>query len=466
VLRSACMYNRQNKVFLGVYLAGLTEAVVFFKDAEVVKEMFFAEFEAVLDDVVGIPDFANDEIQAAFVQIDETLRVTGVVFFTISFDSRGKVTGQWNIPLRHLLDHSSYGPDLGAGPIRVACRSACPVAWYRRQLWDPDTTAAGTFSRISAAALRNRLGIISEGADRVVSRAHVADFFKIPAYGAPQAEHLTTTSSVAGPVFHRRYRNKLQAIRRAEQLKLATQAETFSRALELQAEGFTRQLLDRESLIRNQKVKLDESLVLEQEVQSRLDRQQRLMAQKTEDLEALFEKGGQDYQSQMAGLRKEYADELERRLKDQAIHLEDALRRREQELYDRATEIVELRGELSTLREQNRRLMVDSDDKLLKAMVEKGVVFIAYHPGVEHLVISQDEMPEYLCDPLAYVASRCEVSDTQYREWLAHYRLPICRATDDEMQYCGQPIKKVMRPMLFRSGESDRCHEHSTSGLA
>ncbi|MEX1666286.1 hypothetical protein [Zhongshania arctica] len=447
-------------------MGGLTEAVVFFKDAEVVKEMFFAEFEAVLDDVVGIPDFASDEIQAAFVQIDETLRVTGVVFFTISFDSRGKVTGQWNIPLRHLLDHASYGPDLGAGPIRVACRSACPVAWYRRQLWDPDTAATGTFSRISTAALRNRLGIISERSDRVVSRANVSDFFKTPDNSPLQAEHSTPASAAPGPVFHRRYRSKLRAIRSAEQLKLATQAETFSRALELQAEDFTRQLLDRESLIRNQKVKLDELLVLEQEVQSRLDRQQRLMHQKTEELEALFEKGGQDYQSQMEGLRKEYAEELERRLKDQAIHLEDALRRREQELYDRATEIVELRGELSALREQNRRLMVDSDDKLLKTMVEKGVVFIAYHPGVEHLVISQDEMPEYLRDPLAYVALRCEVSDTQYREWLAHYRLPICRATDDEMQYCGQPIKKVMRPMLFRSGESDRCHEHSASGLA
>jgi hypothetical protein len=449
-----------------VYLGWLTEAVIFFKGAVVVKEMFFAEFEAVLDDVVGIPDFASDEIQAAFVQIDETLRVTGVVFFTISFDSRGKVTGQWNIPLRHLLDHASCGPDLGAGPIRVACRSASPVAWYRRQLWDPDTSAAGTFSLISTAVLRNRLGIISERADRVVSRENVSNFFKTPANGPPQSECLTRTDAVAGPVFHRRYRSKLRAIRSAEQLKLATQAEAFRSALESQAEDFTRQLRDRESLIGDQKAKLDELLILEQEVQSRLDRQQRLMHQKTEDLEALFETGGQDYQGQMAELRKEYAEELERRLKDQAFNLEDTLRRREQELYDRATEIVGLRGELSTLRDQNRMLMVDSDDKLLKAMVEKGVVFIAYHPGVEHLVISQDEMPEYLLEPLAYVASRCEVSDAQYREWLAHYRLPICRATDDENQYCGQPIKKVMRPMLFRAGESDRCHEHSTSGLA
>ncbi|WP_269619304.1 hypothetical protein [Zhongshania sp. BJYM1] len=443
----------------------LTEAVVFFSDGNVVKEMFFAEFEAVLDDVVGIPDFANDEIQAAFTQIDDTLRVTGVVFFTISFDGRGRVTGHWNIPLRHLLDHASRGPDLGAGPIRVACRSACPVAWYRRQLWDPDTSTSGTFSKLSAAAERNRLGIISDSHDRVASVASVADFFKSSPSNAPTAS-APQLGQGNGPVFNRKYRQKLLAIRGAEKLTLATQTEFFESKLDAQAEEFTRQLRDRESLIQQQKAELDALVKAEEDTQARLHRQQRLMHQKTAELETLLEQGGQDYQAQMAELRKEYADELQRHLKEQAIKLEDALHRRERELYDRATEIVELRGEISTLRDQNRTLMLDSDDKLLKTMVEKGVVFVAYHPGVEHLVISQDEMPEYLRDPLAYVAFRCEVSDTQYREWLAHYRLPICRATDEDSQYCGQPISKVMRPMLFRSGESDRCHEHSASGLA
>ena len=139
------------------------------------------------------------------------------------------------------------------------------------------------------------------------------------------------------------------------------------------------------------------------------------------------------------------------------------MRDRERELYLRAKEIVDLRRELSVLREQNRGLMLNSDNQLLQTMSEKGVVFVAYHPGVEHLVISQDEMPGYLNDPLAYVASRCEVPDGQYHEWLAHYRLPICRHRDSNGQYCGEPIPKIMRPRLFRPGESDRCHEHSDS---
>lgn len=445
-------------------MGALTEAVIFFDDDVVVKEMFFAEFEAVLDDVVGIPDFANTEVQAAFTQIDDGLRITGVVFFSIAFDVRGRVAGHWNIPLRHLLDHASYGPDLGAGLIRVACRSACPVAWYRRQLWDPDTNVGGTFSQLSMAIGRNRLGLIAERSGAPSLTAPVADFFKEHT-GVPPRNEASFRQNSAVPVFHRRYRQKLRAIRHAEQLRLATQAEAFDSALELQAEDFTRQLSDRELLIKKQRAELDELKELEAQTQARLERQQRLMNQKTSELEHLLEKGGQDYNLQMTELRKEYAEELERRLKEQALELDDVLHKRERELYDRATEIVELRGELSALREQNRSLMVDSDDKLLNTMVEQGVVFVAYHPGVEHLVISQEEMPEYLRDPIAYVALRCEVSDEHYRDWLSHYRLPICRATDGDMQYCGQPIKKVMRPMLFRVGESDRCCEHSTSGL-
>lgn len=445
-------------------MGGLREAIVFFSDVAVAKEMFFVEFEAVLDDVVAIPDFANSELRAAFVQIDDKLSVLGLVLFSINFDSRGRVAGHWNIPLRHLLDHASYGPDLGAGPIRVACRSACPVAWYRRQLWDPD---ADTFNQISAAVIRNRLGIIVEERSKQKAGAdNVASFFKGADKGLSTQNAVQLANSPSAPVFHRRYRQKLSAARHVEKLTLAAQAESFNSALEVQAEGFTRQLREREALIQQQKARLDELLKVEQELQGHLDRQQYLMQEKTQELEALLIKGGQDSERQMIELRKAYADELERRLNAQSISLEEALHKRERELYQRATEIVELRAELSGLREKNRALMLGSDDKLLKTMVEKGVVFVAYHPGVEHLVISHDEIPRYLRDPLAYVASRCEVSSAEYRDWLAHYRLPICRATDDDMQYCGLPIKKVMRPMLFRPGESDRCQHHSDSGLS
>ncbi len=66
-------------------MSDITEAIIFFKNDEVVKEMFYTEFEAVLDDVVGIPDFANQKIQAAFVKINPELYVLGAVFFLLDF---------------------------------------------------------------------------------------------------------------------------------------------------------------------------------------------------------------------------------------------------------------------------------------------------------------------------------------------------------------------------------------------
>ncbi|WP_373081239.1 hypothetical protein [Zhongshania sp.] len=466
-------------------MGALTEAVVFFKDDNVVKEMFFAEFEAVLDDVVGILDFAGDEVRAAFVQIDDSLKILGAVFFSISFDTRGRVAGNWNIPLRHLLDHASFGPDLGAGPIKVACRSACPVDWYRRQLWDPDMSSGGTFQRMIAAAERNRLGIISELGGRSAPQSGVADFFKPAAGAQPQVTATNTlantslhqkTASVPqvqpapdannsrlGPVFNRRYRAKLIALRSAEKLNLLTQAEAYQSQLERQGEELTVQLREREGVIKAQKEHLAELNKRFKEVDAELASQKRLVRQKSEEIEALMERGGRDHKQQVAVLRAEHAENLERQLKDQAIKLAEPLHARERELYLRAKEIVELRRELSVLREQNRGLMLSGDDKLLQTMSEKGVVFVAYHPGVEHLVISQEEMPGYLNDPLAYVASRCDVPDGQYHEWLAHYRLPICRHRDSNGQYCGEPIPKIMRPRLFRPGESDRCHDHSDS---
>ncbi len=464
-------------------MGALTEAVVFFKDDNVVKEMFFAEFEAVLDDVVGVPDFAGDEVQAAFVQIEDTLKILGAVFFTISFDTRGRVTGNWNVPLRHLLDHASFGPDLGGGPIKVACRSACPVAWYRRQLWDPEMSSGVTFQKMIAAAERNRLGIISDRSARNTPQSGVADFFKssintsspsaaaepVAAVGGGKASRperqlaKEALKRPSGPVFNRKYRAKLLAWRSAEKLSLLTQAEAFQVKLEQQGEDLTTQLRERESVIKAQKQHLADLNRRVKEAEVQLGSHKQLVVQKSEEIEALMERGGRDHKQQVAILRAEYAESMERQLKEQALKLAEPIHERERELYARAKEIVDLRRELSILREQNRGLMLNSDNQLLQQMSEKGVVFVAYHPGVEHLVISQEEMPVYLNDPLEFVASRCEVPGGQYHEWLAHYRLPICRHRDANGQYCGETIPKIMRPRLFRPGESDRCHEHSDS---
>jgi hypothetical protein len=99
--------------------------------------MLYADFEAILDGMVGVPEFADKEVRGAYCLVNGQLRVRSLVLFTIDFDEDGMADTTWNVPLRHLAEHAGQGPDMGAGPIRLACRSQCPVAWHQDQMWDP-----------------------------------------------------------------------------------------------------------------------------------------------------------------------------------------------------------------------------------------------------------------------------------------------------------------------------------------
>jgi len=445
-------------------VSALTEAIMFIRDGEVVKEMFFAEFEAVLDDVVGVPDFAGQQLQAVFVQINTEMKITGAVFFVISFDKRGRITGNWNIPLRHLLDHASFGPDLGGGVTKVACHSACPVSWYRNQLWDPVMEGHQTFSALVAAVQRNRLGIVSDALNTGPEQTTVSDFFRrhVPPQVGDAEPSVSVAADSATPIFHRRYRERLKALKSAEQLRLATVQQKHQSRFETAEEEFSRQLAEKNDELAALKEMLAGELAQRRQLEASLNKQQQLLDEQKTEYEGLLESAGSQgaYSEELEKLRKSYEKELKLKLQQQAVEFEERLNRRENELYQRSTEIVELRSELSRLREQNRELLLNDDSKMLQDMAEKGVVFVAYHPGIEHLVIDREEMPSYLRDPQSFAAHRCEVSVERYQRWLQHYRLPICRHQNPAGEYCGQPLIKVMRPKLFREGESDRCKDH------
>lgn len=138
----------------------LFEAVCFFGKKSIIKEMRYSEFEAVLDGVVGIPELANKEINGAFVKINQALQIHSLVTFQIEFNDRGFADEDWNIPLRHLAENAGPGPDLGAGPIRLACRSQCSVSWYQRELWEPNQREINHFELLREAVSRNKLGLI------------------------------------------------------------------------------------------------------------------------------------------------------------------------------------------------------------------------------------------------------------------------------------------------------------------
>lgn len=141
----------------------LTEAVMFFSEQGIAREMLFAEFEALLDGLVAAADFADDTVEAVFLQINHRLHVRSAVFFTIDFDMDGHINRLWNMPLRTIAEKAGRGPDMGGGPIRLACLGFCTGKAYQPNLWTPGQRGGkADLAWIKQAVRNNALGILGE----------------------------------------------------------------------------------------------------------------------------------------------------------------------------------------------------------------------------------------------------------------------------------------------------------------
>ena len=141
----------------------LTEAVMFFSERGISKEMLFPEFEALLDGLVASPEFADETVEAVFLQINARLQVRAAVFFTLDFDLDGYVNRLWNMPLRQIAERAERGPDMGGGPIRLVCLGYNKQPQYRPMLWKPGQRAGtNDLALVKDAVARNSLGILGE----------------------------------------------------------------------------------------------------------------------------------------------------------------------------------------------------------------------------------------------------------------------------------------------------------------
>jgi hypothetical protein len=103
------------------------EAILFFNDHKIVKEMTFLEFQAILDSYVPLHDMARRSMGAVYVRINDKYNVTAAVFFRINFDNDGFVEKAWNMPLQHLADKAAKGPNMGSAAVKLVCFSQCPI---------------------------------------------------------------------------------------------------------------------------------------------------------------------------------------------------------------------------------------------------------------------------------------------------------------------------------------------------
>src|SRR5690606_15023058 len=121
-------------------------------------QMRYSEFEAILDGVVALPDYADSEATLVYVEIDQNLQIQALVFFLLYFDEDGRADPEWNLPLQQLAKNAGPGPTLGDRLVRLCCRSQCPINWHQKAMWDPGMKpGANDFHAIQRAVGENRL---------------------------------------------------------------------------------------------------------------------------------------------------------------------------------------------------------------------------------------------------------------------------------------------------------------------
>lgn len=435
------------------------EAVLFFNDGGVCKEMLYPEFEAVLDGMVNVLEFADQQMRVAYLLINTRLQIRAAVFFYLDFNDDGSADSGWNIPLRSLAERTGRGPDLGAGPIRLACRSQCPVSWYQMHLWDPQTTqSTNHFLMLRDRVKRNQLGLlVEEEMPQTVPTERLQMVAEENWYAADPAKQVAT-----------RRAEKLEQEQRLKAAQLIKQQRLRIANLEQQREADINRLRE---LAAQQQTKLqDEIAQLRRELQQRDQSAEELRAQLSAQAEG-FQKTREEMSRQLRALeqnsrteaeaaRAQFDDELQRQVAAAVAELKEQVSIRDVELAYRNELDSDLQAEIEQLQKQRDALAEQSGERVLERLSALGVTFMAYHPGAGHLTIPLPDMARYQHNPIAYAAAKCSVSEEQYGQWVQHYQQPTCVATLTSGERCNMPLDKVEAPGRFQVGHSNCCARH------
>lgn len=424
------------------------EAIIFFQGVKVAREMLYAEFEAVLDGFVPILDFANTELKAVFVRIDAKFHARAAVFFKISFDREGFADKRWNVPVQQLAETAGGGPDLGSGPVRLACRSQCNLAWHQENLWDPGMAPGKNhFQNLRKALKNNRLGLM---------------------FKAPEESEASSAADLPAAVVEKQFRNHIAGILKEQRLRISTlnnQHKLNEQGLQLE---YQQRLQNHSQELNELKQSLADSEQRNSQLKSTIDGQ----AQKIEGVREYFEHKLADVQqgetSQAAAIEAMEANfelELEAKIEAASTELKDQLQVRELELMYRQEQENSLHEEITRLREENQSVVANSGDQLLSRLSLAGLSFVAFIPGAGHITIPVDDMGRYMEDPQGFAAEKCGVGREQYIQWHKHHQLPTCQALAKGGDLCGASIARVASPRDYHLGENDRCEDHQADPL-
>ena len=431
------------------------EAVFFMKDHAVSRQMLFSEFEALLDGLSSIPDYVDEDAYAVYSVIGQYGEIEAAVFFKIYFDEESHADTSWNVPVEKLAAVSGRGPDLGAGPIRLACRSQCAINWHQDDLWDPDMNpGANDFLALRRAVNANRLRFrFKEKPEGEPVGIPTLAKGEVPVVGKPKAE-----SPVAAIEADADKRIKLARLLKEQRLRIRT--------LEMHKERAGKEL-DREQRIiihayKNeiQSLKQDiEKLKLSneklQEKLSSRNEQYIDLQDKVSDQSRIVD----ELKEKLKNASSDERDALEKqKLEAEAVLLREQLDRRDLDLAYRDEREDLLRAELEELKENMSS--GPNTNELVEKLKEMEVVYVAYHPGVGHISMTSSDILQYAENPMGFVADKARVSEKIYRAWLEHFDDPICHEVDSHGDRCHNRVTKCDSPSDFELGISDRCDLH------
>lgn len=434
----------------------LAHAIFFFGfEGLISKEMHYSEFEAVLDGYVPAAEWKNRTVNAVYAEIDSKLRVRTALFFTVGFDDKGAVESRWNVPLGQMVNNAQRGPDLGAGPIRLVCASQCPIKFFQEFLWDPDMRAG-----------RNQLQIIKKAAERNKLSIQFRD--------NPDEEQITQgrSGSLNAELLEKRisqelrkeyakeFRDHMAQMLKDQRLRTATMMNDSQKTIASIKVDNGNRIEEYRATIEEKNRIIDEERGRNVVLKETIDGQ----AKKIEGLREYFEHKLEKIEGRGAEyvnvLRDNYVAETEAKIEVATTELKEMLQMRDVELMYRNEQEAQLRDEITRLRKEHQVLFGSSEHELMGKLISKGISFVTYQPGAEHITIPVSDMGEYLDNPAAYAAKQCGVQEAHYHAWLAHYQAPVCTACDAEGNLCGENIPRIGNPADFHSGDQDRCQAH------
>ena len=418
-------------------------AVLFINDQSVVKELLYSEFEAMLEGFTPEREWAGRDASAVYLELDPDLNIRAAVFFSVSFDEDGWVESSWNIPLVNLARTAKYGVDLGGGPIRLATQEQCPDDTYQLQLWTPNLAQGSPLVRALLDSISvNRLGLSRrEGAGPPAMASTVGAG---PARMEQQFAQLMQAQMQGA-------NDVAQTMAQMDQLK--TEYEQKIHHLQTQLSEQVRQFEGAKSQLEQLERELDSK---EQVLVSK----EKKLAELRDYYELKLEKTKGPESDHIRALRQYYEEEASQQIASAESEYKELLNWREVELLYRAEREAQLHEEIIKLRQANTELELTGGEDLLHKLSQKCISFMTYQVGLWHISIPVDDVGLYLTNPIGFVASYCNVTQTIYLDWLAHFHAPVCRMQLDNGDFCGADVVRMDTPEFYLPGASDCCDKH------